>query len=85
MRWGPRTLDLDLVQYGDPAAGTDVTSEEETLTLPHPRALERAFVLVPWLDVDPAATLRVDGRAAPVRDLIPRVAGQDVRPLEEAP
>src|SRR5690606_32556738 len=51
VRWGARTLDLDLVQYGDPSAGTDVTSDEELLTLPHPRARERAFVLVPWLDV----------------------------------
>ena len=85
VRWGPRTLDLDLVQYGDPTDGTDVTSDDETLTLPHPRAHERAFVLLPWLDVDPAATLRVGGRAVPVRDLIPRVADQDVRPLEVSP
>lgn len=50
-RWGPRPLDVDLVDY----AG--VSSENPRLTLPHPRAATRAFVLVPWLDVDPHATL----------------------------
>ena len=82
LRWGARTLDLDLVQYGDPAAGTDVVSDEESLVLPHPRARERAFVLVPWLDADPAASLRVGEVTVAVRDLIPLVADQDVRPLE---
>lgn len=75
VRWGARTLDLDLVQYGDPASGTDVTSDRPHLVLPHPRAHERAFVLVPWLDVDPAAVLRHDGRVVPVADL---VAASDV-------
>jgi dihydroneopterin aldolase/2-amino-4-hydroxy-6-hydroxymethyldihydropteridine diphosphokinase len=68
--WGARTLDLDLIQYGDPASGTDVTSERSSLTLPHPRAHERAFVLVPWLEVDPAATLRVGDRNRSVADLL---------------
>ena len=70
MRWGARTLDLDLVQYGDPASDTDVTSDLPRLTLPHPRAHERAFVLVPWLEADPAAVLRHEGRAVPVADLV---------------
>ncbi|MDX3228264.1 2-amino-4-hydroxy-6-hydroxymethyldihydropteridine diphosphokinase [Streptomyces sp. ME19-01-6] len=48
-RWGPRTLDVDIVTY------QDVISDDPGLTLPHPRAHERAFVLVPWHDVDPAA------------------------------
>ncbi len=48
VRWGPRTLDVDVVC----ASGSD-----PALELPHPRAHERAFVLVPWLDVDPAAVL----------------------------
>ncbi|MET9295746.1 2-amino-4-hydroxy-6-hydroxymethyldihydropteridine diphosphokinase [Streptomyces sp. NPDC003077] len=55
-RWGPRTLDVDIVAY------QDVVSEDPTLTLPHPRAHERAFVLVPWHDVDPEA--EVPGRGA---------------------
>jgi dihydroneopterin aldolase/2-amino-4-hydroxy-6-hydroxymethyldihydropteridine diphosphokinase len=68
--WGARTLDLDLIQYGDPASGTDVTSERSSLRLPHPRAHERAFVLVPWLEVDPAATLRIGDRNLSVADLL---------------
>jgi 2-amino-4-hydroxy-6-hydroxymethyldihydropteridine diphosphokinase len=48
VRWGPRTLDVDVVW----ASGSD-----PALELPHPRAHERAFVLVPWLDVDPSAVL----------------------------
>lgn len=56
-RWGPRTLDVDVIQ----ASGSD-----PALVLPHPCAHERAFVLVPWLDVDPAAVLIGHG---PVADL----------------
>ncbi|KGN38151.1 2-amino-4-hydroxy-6-hydroxymethyldihydropteridine diphosphokinase [Knoellia subterranea] len=68
-RWGPRTLDLDLIQYGDPVFDTDVRMETEALTLPHPRAHERAFVLVPWADADPEAALRVDGEVRRVAEL----------------
>jgi 2-amino-4-hydroxy-6-hydroxymethyldihydropteridine diphosphokinase len=46
-RWGPRTIDIDLIAYGD------VRCEEPDLTLPHPRALERAFVLVPLAEIAP--------------------------------
>jgi len=70
VRWGARTLDLDLVQYGDPLRGTDVTSAAPRLLLPHPRAHERAFVLVPWLEVDPDAVLRREGRVRRVADLV---------------
>ena len=80
MRWGARTLDLDLVQYGDPAAGTDVTADLPRLTLPHPRAHERAFVLVPWLEADPDATLRHAGRAVRVADLVAALDTSGVRP-----
>lgn len=62
VRWGPRTLDVDVVTVGEPPA----VSDDPRLTLPHPRAHERAFVLVPWLDLEPAAVL--PGRGA-VRDL----------------
>jgi 2-amino-4-hydroxy-6-hydroxymethyldihydropteridine diphosphokinase len=48
-RWGPRTIDVDIVAY------QDVISDDPRLTLPHPRVHERAFVLVPWHDVDPGA------------------------------
>ncbi|MBO3095717.1 2-amino-4-hydroxy-6-hydroxymethyldihydropteridine diphosphokinase [Cellulomonas dongxiuzhuiae] len=50
-RWGPRTLDVDIIVYGDTVAVTD------DLELPHPRAHERAFVLQPWAQVDPEAQL----------------------------
>lgn len=83
VRWGARTLDLDLVQYGDPATGTDVTADDPDLQLPHPRAHERAFVLVPWVEADPEATLRTGDGPVPVADLIPLLGDQAVRPLGE--
>jgi 2-amino-4-hydroxy-6-hydroxymethyldihydropteridine diphosphokinase len=58
VRWGPRTLDVDVLVVGD------VVSDDETLTLPHPRARERAFVLVPWAEADPQATLPDGSRVA---------------------
>lgn len=64
IRWGARTLDLDLVQYGTPGTTSEVVREDPTLTLPHPRSHERAFVLRPWHAVDPAATIRMPGTAA---------------------
>jgi 2-amino-4-hydroxy-6-hydroxymethyldihydropteridine diphosphokinase len=57
-RNAPRTLDLDLLLYGDAVITTD------TLTVPHPRMLERAFVLRPLLDIAPAITVPGHGRAA---------------------
>lgn len=57
-RNAPRTLDLDLLLYGDSVIATD------TLTVPHPRMLERAFVLRPLLDIAPAITVPGHGRAA---------------------
>jgi len=80
VRWGARTLDLDLVQYGDPGSGNDVTSALPRLTLPHPRAHERAFVLVPWLEADPAAALRHDADVVPVADLLAALDTTGVRP-----
>jgi dihydroneopterin aldolase/2-amino-4-hydroxy-6-hydroxymethyldihydropteridine diphosphokinase len=58
VRWGARTLDVDIIAYG-----TQV-SDDPALTLPHPRAHERAFVLAPWLDADPAAALPGNGAVA---------------------
>ncbi|TPW74213.1 2-amino-4-hydroxy-6-hydroxymethyldihydropteridine diphosphokinase [Schumannella soli] len=63
-RWGDRTLDLDLIDF----AG--MTRDSDLLTLPHPRAVERDFVLRPWLDVDPDAELVGEGRVA---DLLARL------------
>ncbi|HEX8497475.1 MAG TPA: 2-amino-4-hydroxy-6-hydroxymethyldihydropteridine diphosphokinase [Actinomycetales bacterium] len=61
VRWGARTLDIDLVAWGEPDAADEVVSDDPALTLPHPRAHERAFVLRPWLEVDPHARLRLPG------------------------
>lgn len=58
VRWGPRTLDLDIIAFGD------LVSDDPILTLPHPRAHERAFVLVPWLEADPAAEVPGRGTVA---------------------
>jgi dihydroneopterin aldolase/2-amino-4-hydroxy-6-hydroxymethyldihydropteridine diphosphokinase len=80
VRWGPRTLDLDLVQYGDPVFDTDVVMDTTTLTLPHPRAHERAFVLVPWLQADPEAVLRVGGQVRRVADVLAGLDTSGVRP-----
>ena len=60
-RWGPRTIDLDLLLYGDAAL------DEPGLTVPHPRLHERAFVLMPLHELDP--TLVVPGRG-PVEELL---------------
>jgi 2-amino-4-hydroxy-6-hydroxymethyldihydropteridine diphosphokinase len=55
-RWGDRTLDLDLIVQGDRVL------DEPGLVLPHPRAHERAFVLQPWLEIEPDAVLPGRGR-----------------------
>ena len=63
-RWGPRTLDVDIISVDG------VTSTDPALTLPHPRAHERAFVLLPWLDIDPHAVLG----NRPVAELLSEIA-----------
>lgn len=76
VRWGPRTLDIDIVQFGE------VTSDDPELTLPHPRAHERAFVLRPWADVEPDAELAGHGR---VGDLADRLGSGGVRRRDDLP
>lgn len=58
-RWGDRTIDIDIVDYDG-----IVSDDDPRIVLPHPRAHERAFVLVPWLDVDPQARLAGFGSVA---------------------
>ena len=55
-RWGPRTIDLDLIQYGT------ILSSAQELELPHPRAHERKFVLEPWFEIEPDAILLTHGK-----------------------
>ncbi len=57
-RWGSRTLDIDIITYGGKVVQT------ERLTIPHPRAFERDFVLQPWLALDPNAVLMGHGRVS---------------------
>ncbi len=55
VHWGPRTLDIDIVTFGNEVLVSD------TLTIPHPRAHERAFVLLPWLSIDERAEIPREG------------------------
>ena len=63
--WGPRTIDLDLIQYGG------ILSYADELLLPHPRAHERRFVLEPWLSIDPEAILLTHGKVAELLAQLP--------------
>ena len=72
-RWGTRTLDVDVLAFGD------VVADGPELILPHPRAVERAFVLAPWAEVDP--TFVVSGR--PVADWAVAVGHSGVRLLAD--
>jgi 2-amino-4-hydroxy-6-hydroxymethyldihydropteridine diphosphokinase len=74
-RFGPRTLDIDIVSY------EGQVSDDPELTLPHPRAHQRAFVLAPWHDVDPGAELPGHG---PVAALLAGLDRSGVRPVPEA-
>lgn len=65
-RWGPRTLDIDIVSVTDLESGNEVRSDDPVLTLPHPWAHARDFVLVPWQDADPNAHLE----GTPITELI---------------
>ena len=64
-KWGPRTIDLDLIQYGS------LLSSADELTLPHPRAHERRFVLEPWISIDPEAILLTHGKISELLSQLP--------------
>lgn len=72
-RWGPRTLDLDLLVQGTARVA------DEQLTLPHPGIAERAFVLYPLADIAPDLEVPGVGRVA---DLLARVGGEGIRALD---
>ena len=73
-RWGPRTLDVDLIAcYGK----EEVISRDNNLTLPHPLAHLRAFVMIPWLAIDPEAQLTVAEGPRPVASLLAELVPAD--------
>jgi 2-amino-4-hydroxy-6-hydroxymethyldihydropteridine diphosphokinase len=74
-KWGPRTLDIDLVCCHD--AENEVFSRDEGLTLPHPLAHLRAFVMIPWLAVAPDAELTVAGERRRVDRLLSELEPAD--------
>ena len=59
-KWGPRTIDLDLIQYGS------LLSSADELQLPHPRAHERRFVIEPWHSIEPDAILLTQGKISEI-------------------
>jgi len=63
--WGPRTIDLDLIQFGG------LLSKAEELQLPHPRAHERRFVLEPWFEIEPDAILLTHGSIKELLEQLP--------------
>ncbi|MGF2947521.1 2-amino-4-hydroxy-6-hydroxymethyldihydropteridine diphosphokinase [Mycobacterium sp. Lab-001] len=73
-RWGPRSLDVDLIVCHGEA---EVIAREKTLTLPHPLAHLRAFVLIPWLAVDPDAWLTVVEGPRPIAGLLAELEPAD--------
>jgi len=73
-RWAARTLDIDIIKFGD------LESDDKNLTLPHPEAGKRAFVVVPWFEIQPTATLPQVG---PIGSLLARQTGE-VRVYESA-
>lgn len=81
-RWGPRTLDVDIVSCRD--TDGEVVVNDEVLTLPHPYAHLRAFVLVPWLAVEPDATLQLAGGVSAVARLLDAVDPAERRGVRKA-
>jgi len=73
VRWGPRTLDVDVIDV------EQTRRDDPQLTLPHPRAHQRAFVLVPWLDVAPHAVLACHGTVADLVAALPAAERRSVQ------
>ncbi len=70
VRWGPRTLDIDVLTYGN------LVKTDETLTLPHPRISERAFVLIPWYQIEPTFSIPKLGK---LETLFEQISKADVQ------
>lgn len=72
IRWGPRTIDIDILLY------EGYESNDATLTVPHPRMCERAFVILPLMEIAP--DLQIKGRA--IQDIADNIKNQEIRKLE---
>lgn len=73
VRWGPRTIDVDILLY------ENYTSDEEVLTVPHPRMTERAFVMIPLYEIAP--DLVIEGKS--IDEIIKSLKGEEIRKLEK--
>ena len=73
IRWGPRTIDVDVLLY------ENYTSAEESLTIPHPRMTERAFVMIPLYEIAP--DLVIEGKS--IDGIIKSLDGEEIRKLEK--
>jgi 2-amino-4-hydroxy-6-hydroxymethyldihydropteridine diphosphokinase len=75
VHWGARTLDVDVISVDE------VISDDPGLTLPHPRTAERAFVLVPWLAIEPDAVLPGSGPVVELLEALPVAEVSGIRLL----
>jgi 2-amino-4-hydroxy-6-hydroxymethyldihydropteridine diphosphokinase len=73
-KWGPRTIDLDLIQYGS------LLSSADELQLPHPRAHERRFVIEPWHSIEPDAILLTHGKISEILEQMHKALNLDLSP-----
>lgn len=80
LRWGPRTLDIDLIRYGTEQG--ELVLDTETLTLPHPRAHERAFVLAPWAELDEGAKILTPSGPRPIATVLTELGDQEITRLQ---
>lgn len=76
LRWGPRTLDIDLISFG--TNSDELVLDTEILTLPHPRAHERAFVLAPWAELDEDARILTPTGQRSITSVLTELEDQEI-------
>lgn len=79
LRWGPRTLDIDLIRYG--SGEDELILDTPRLTLPHPRAHERTFVLAPWAELDERTSILTPAGRRPLSAVLAELAEQEITKL----
>lgn len=80
LRWGPRTLDIDLIRFG--TNHEELVFDTEALTLPHPRAHERAFVLAPWVELDGGAEILTPTGPRPITAVLTELGDQEITRIQ---